>query len=678
MYEAALLDALLHEAPVAISIYDEHLRFVLQNDQLRRMSGLSDAERREGLTLSDLMPGPEGGGIRRRQRDVLKMGLPRTDEVRGATRSEPNREHVWAESLFPLRNEEREPFAVGHVILDVTERVRSRERLILAGELGSRIGTSLDVTATARELAEAVVPDLADAAAVFLREAVMAGEDVSPDSEAEVPSLKIAARYGSSSDAAGAPLSRLEAAAAARKATLERPAETRTGSNGTSDARIVVPMFAQGKLLGVLVLTRGPGKTFEEDDLLLAEEVAARAAVSVENARRYTHERRTALELQRSLLPEPAHVPSAVDVATRYLPAASSGLLGGDWAEFIPMSGARVALIVGEAAGHDLQAAVTMGRLRTAVRTLAALDFEPEELLARLNDQAARSFGPASRSCHEDVGEMAEISGNTEAHRTDQQGSTCLCAVYDPISRVCALASAGQPPPILVTPDGSADPVEMEQGLPLGESRLPFEPTELELPEGSSLVLCSKDLADPRQHGETDAATEPVLDALTRAGTSPEALCESAARFLNPQGTVLPHGVAVLVAQTHVLGPGQFVTADLSGEAAEVSDVRSFVEHQLSDWQLEDLAFTTQLVATELVTNAIRYGAPPFRMRLIKDESLICEVSDSSSTAPHLRHAEMGDEGGRGLLLVAQFSRDWGTRYSRRGKTIWAEQPLEL
>ncbi|MER7682414.1 ATP-binding protein, partial [Streptomyces sp. NPDC096934] len=78
----------------------------------------------------------------------------------------------------------------------------------------------------------------------------------------------------------------------------------------------------------------------------------------------------------------------------------------------------------------------------------------------------------------------------------------------------------------------------------------------------------------------------------------------------------------------------------------------------------------------ELVTNAIRYGEPPIRLRLIRDQSLICEVSDGSTTAPHLRYARSGDEGGRGLYLVAQFTQRWGTRYAQNGKTIWTEQDL--
>ncbi|MCG0063313.1 ATP-binding protein [Streptomyces tricolor] len=97
---------------------------------------------------------------------------------------------------------------------------------------------------------------------------------------------------------------------------------------------------------------------------------------------------------------------------------------------------------------------------------------------------------------------------------------------------------------------------------------------------------------------------------------------------------------------------------------------------QLSAWDMEDEAFATELIVSELVTNAIRYAEPPVQLRLIRDRTLSVEVSDGSSTAPYLRHARTTDEGGRGLLLVSQFAQRWGTRYEDRGKTIWVEEPV--
>ncbi len=104
--------------------------------------------------------------------------------------------------------------------------------------------------------------------------------------------------------------------------------------------------------------------------------------------------------------------------------------------------------------------------------------------------------------------------------------------------------------------------------------------------------------------------------------------------------------------------------------------IRDRVRDRLAEWGLEELSFTTELIVSELVTNAYRYAGGPVLLRLIRDGQLICEVSDTSSTSPHLRQARGTDEGGRGLFLVAQLSERWGTRYGRNRKTIWAEQPL--
>ncbi|NUS11117.1 MAG: ATP-binding protein, partial [Streptomyces sp.] len=103
---------------------------------------------------------------------------------------------------------------------------------------------------------------------------------------------------------------------------------------------------------------------------------------------------------------------------------------------------------------------------------------------------------------------------------------------------------------------------------------------------------------------------------------------------------------------------------------------RGLAARQLAAWGAAEEAPTTQLIVSELLTNAIRYGSPPLTLRLIRSDRLVCEVTDASSTSPHLRHAGGLDEGGRGLFLVAELAETWGTRYGPQGKTIWAEQPL--
>ena len=133
---------------------------------------------------------------------------------------------------------------------------------------------------------------------------------------------------------------------------------------------------------------------------------------------------------------------------------------------------------------------------------------------------------------------------------------------------------------------------------------------------------------------------------------------------------------APIAARTRVLGPGRVVSSDVPSDPAAVAGVRAGALRQLEEWGMEDVAFTAELVLSELITNAIRHATGPIRLQLIRDRGLICEVSDTSSTSPHLRYATTTDEGGRGLFLVAQFAERWGTRYTSGGKVIWAELAL--
>ncbi|MER5805650.1 ATP-binding protein [Streptomyces mirabilis] len=107
-----------------------------------------------------------------------------------------------------------------------------------------------------------------------------------------------------------------------------------------------------------------------------------------------------------------------------------------------------------------------------------------------------------------------------------------------------------------------------------------------------------------------------------------------------------------------------------------VAQARALTARQLQAWGLEEMAFSAELIVSELVTNAIRYAGAPIQLRLIRDRVLTCEVSDPSINQPYLRRARFTDEGGRGLFLVAQLTSRWGSRYRLNGKTIWTELPI--
>ncbi|MGW4755602.1 ATP-binding SpoIIE family protein phosphatase [Streptomyces chartreusis] len=566
---------------------------------------------------------------------------------------------------------------------------RLRWRSAMVNEASMCIGTTLDIARTTQELADFATEQFADLVTVDLLDTVLRGQDTAGQSPLTLRRMA----QGPDADAGGLqpPVQRQElhvcpeGSACAEALSSGRPSRQQHGRvSGVPRAHstLVVPLRARGTTLGVAEFHRyGTAAPYDDEDLLLAQEIAVRAAVAVDNARHYTHARATALTLQRSLLPQEAPRQSAVDVAYRYLPAGSESGVGGDWYDVIPLSGARVALVVGDVVGHGIRAAATMGRLRTAVRTLADIDLPPDELLTHLDDVVLRLANEASSD--PDTGPEADVGRDN--------GATCLYAVYDPVARRCTLARAGHVPPAVVVRDGTADVLELPPGPPLGRGGLPFETMEVDLPEGSLIALCTDGLIEARTPAratgedpsapvtenptphtpDIDAGLATLREVLARPAPSLEAACDSVLEALLPSRP--DDDVALLLARTRSLGADRVATWELEADPAVVAPARSDVSRKLTDWGLEELAFVAELVVSELVTNAIRYGRPPIRLRLIHDRSLLCEVSDAGSTTPHLRRARVFDEGGRGLLLVAQLAGQWGTRHARRGKTVWAE-----
>ncbi|MFI8269202.1 SpoIIE family protein phosphatase [Streptomyces rubiginosohelvolus] len=442
------------------------------------------------------------------------------------------------------------------------------------------------------------------------------------------------------------------------------------------EGTLVVPLRAGGGILGLVTFDRCAGPdasgrppapdratTFDNGEVALADELAARAAVCIDNARRYTRERTASLALQRQLLPHHLPPQSAVRTAYRYLPADDVTGVGGDWFDVIPLSGTRVGLVVGDVVGHGLQAAATMGRLRTSVRAFAQLDMPPDELLTRLDDLVGQ---PAE--------EPPDAYGGAVETYDVTTGATCLYAVYDPVSRRCVMARAGHLPPAVVDPDGAVSFPDLPAGPPLGLGGLPFESMEFELPVGSLLALFTDGLVEARDH-DISHGLDTLGRVLADRSASLEELCDRAVSELVPDGTSADD-TALLLVRTRELDAERVAHWELSAEAVSVGRARELATGQLEAWGLEELVFATQLVVSELVTNAVRYAGGPLGLRLIRDRTLVCEVADTGHTSPHLRHSAEDDEGGRGLFIVAQLVQRWGTRYTPTGKTIWTEQAL--
>ncbi|WP_208948756.1 SpoIIE family protein phosphatase/ATP-binding protein [Streptomyces subrutilus] len=659
-------DAVLHSVREGVLIIDGEGRLLLANDEAKRLLGLPDDA--EGRHVGEVP------GLDRRMADLLMSGRVATDEVLETgdrllvVNQRPTHTRGRAEGTAVTIRDSTE------MRLLTSRAETARRRLKLLYDAGVDIGTTLDVERTAEELAAVTVPRFADYVTVDLADAVLDGDEPGPGADMRrtavagirsdhplyprgrlidfLPSTPQARGYGTGEaelvpDLAEAP-----------GWQAQDPPRARAIVEYGIHSLIAAPLTARGVVLGVVNFWRSEKpEPFDEDDLSLAEELVARAAVSMDNARRYTREHALAETLQRSLLPRALPEQSAVDVAHFYLPAQSG--VGGDWFDVIPLPGSRVALVVGDVVGHGLHAAATMGRLRTAVHNFSSLDLPPDDLLARLDDLVQRID-------HDDT-------GDGEGNSTGVLGATCLYAVYDPVSQRCTMARAGHLPPLMVTPDGTARIVELPTGPPLGLGGMPFETAEVYLEEGSQLVLYTDGLVEERSRDIAEGL-ELLRTTLSRPGRDPRESCRAVLDVLLPDRP--GDDVALLVARTRTLGPDRVAQWDVPPDPSAVGVVRNAAAGKLEEWGLGELGFATELILSELVTNALRHGRAPVRVRLLHDHTLTCEVWDGSSTAPHLRYAATTDEGGRGLFLVAQLSEHWGTRYTPEGKVIWAEQVL--
>ncbi|MYS18869.1 PAS domain S-box-containing protein [Streptomyces sp. DvalAA-14] len=668
----------LDQVPFIGAIFDTEAHYVHLNDYARRLWKIP-ADRLLGRTVEEDSTEEGTGEFQESILQSLRTGEPSIYE---ATQRRGYRTQAWAIHNTPLKDAAGQVRGLYTLGIDTSREFEARARLNLLNRASATIGSTLDVRTTAMELTQIVVPELADFVTVDVLDSVLAEEE--PLRVPESPAL--VRRLAENSVLRGVPESVLKPgdteiyiASSPNARALASGEAYITKIVGDPDidqwAGLPEERYAKGKLFGfhsgMVVPLRARGSTFgvvcfyrhrrpddfTPDDMLLAEEISTRAAVCVDNAQRYARQRATALTLQHSLLPHDVPRHTAVDIASRYLPSDVRGGVGGDWFDVIPLSGARVALVVGDVVGHGIQASATMGRLRTAVRTLADIEMPPDELLTQLDGLIDRPFATAS-----------------ERQPESDAGATCLYAVYDPVTRWLAVSRAGHPPPVLVLPDGSVDVVDVPAGPPLGLGGLPFERAEVRLPEGSLLALYTDGLIASRER-DIDQGIAELQRQLAGPKASLEETCDRVLAGL--QRETPADDVALLLARTRAMDSSQTVTWELPADPEAVATAREHASQELEEWGLDEVTFTTELVVSELVTNAIRHASGPINLRLILEETtLICEVSDGSDTFPRLRRARAYDEGGRGLLLVAQLSRRWGTRSTANGKVIWADQPV--
>ncbi|MFJ4847657.1 SpoIIE family protein phosphatase [Streptomyces sp. NPDC088733] len=545
------------------------------------------------------------------------------------------------------------------------------EQLALLRETGAKVGSTLDLETTARELCAVTVPRFADFAAVLVVDQLFSDTELPKDDRAgdTIIARRVAVAHTAATPgswAAALPegeLIPLPADSTPRigeplvvpviDPAIARDIAVDLGVPGLGPllpdrSMIVVPLTARGTVLGRMCFLRHPGRRpFDAKDAATASEVAARGAVHLDNARLHRMESRAAATLQRSMMPtRPPRLPG-VRIAHRYMPGDRQAQVGGDWFDAIQLPGGRVALIVGDVMGHGLLSAAVMGQFRTSVITMAALDLPPAQLLRHLDNLA---------------------------HRLGAEHlATCVYAVYDPIHRTLTLANAGHIPPVLARHDGRSELLQIPKGAPIGVGGVPFETVEIPVPDGSWLVLCTDGLVEVRGQG-IDAGLAALCANVIEPQQTPEDVCEQILSRVHSDDR--RDDVALLVANFQGIPSQDVAEWQLSLDPSDVGRARALTRAQLAEWGLEGLGELTELLVSELVTNALRAASHEVSLRLMRVGKLLVEVSDDDHNLPQLRRADADDEEGRGLALVSNLSRRWGTSRKAVGKVVWFELPL--
>jgi serine phosphatase RsbU (regulator of sigma subunit)/anti-sigma regulatory factor (Ser/Thr protein kinase) len=583
-------------------------------------------------------------------------------------------------TVQPVRSDD--PELAAQVIMRIAPAAAERfldpavmRHIMLEGAV-RRIGGALDIDQMAPELMSILVPHFCNAGGLLLLESLV-GEDEFP---AETPDgshavRRLAVSYDDDNGAwnaafptgeilyyppdtpytrcmdTGAPVMEVvnkENADLMAAAWTRRPvAELLSGVS-----MLLLPLIARDVMLGFFVCVRRVGyRRFDAYDTEIGMEFAARAAIFMDNAQRYSRERATALTLQRAMLPTGLSAPSSVDVRHRYLPGSKLIEVGGDWYESIALPGGRVALVVGDVAGHGVRAAVTMGRLRTAIHTLAMLELPPAESLQQLN-------------------ELMQELGVREPHF-----ATCVYAVFDAVAGTCEVASAGHLPPLLVRPDGSNELLDVNPAPPLGVGTGPIQSRTLPVQDGSLLVLYTDGLVEKRTQ-DIDVGLNRLRDIFTPATVDLplEDLCK--ATLAGVYADEQRDDIAVLIARLRRIPKENVAAWTLPAELTSARRARGLIRRPLRRWGLSDLQPAAELMVSELVTNAVRYAQGKVGLRLILEGGLVLEVMDDSAALPRLRHPDEDDERGRGLQVVSQVAQRWGARRSQSGKVVWCELAL--
>ncbi|MFD4950913.1 SpoIIE family protein phosphatase [Streptomyces sp. NPDC058451] len=563
---------------------------------------------------------------------------------------------------------------------------RDGDRLRFVGAATRRIARGLDLDEIVLGLCRATVPTFSDAILVYLREPLPVGDERPagplvlrlrrtdripadrdnelgfmpapvPEQPAELSAVTNELCEVRPGSALGEVLRGVRPVftdtAAAHLALTELLGEDSELVVPDGQRTILAPLRGRRRVIGAALFLRRPERhAFQPDDLLVAAQLATHSALGIDKAVLYGREAYIADELQRTMLPETLPRPTGVRLASRYLPAAETARVGGDWYDAIPLPGSRVALVVGDVMGHSMTSAAIMGQLRTTAQTLAGLDLPPQEVLHHLDEQAQRLGS--------------------------DRMATCLYAVYDPVAHRITIANAGHPPPVLLHLGGRSEVLRVPPGAPIGVGGVDFEAVELDAPAGATLLLYTDGLVESRLR-DVWTGIEQLREKLSATAqlTGPdhppplEALCDEVLDMLGPGDR--DDDIALLAARFDGIAPSDVAYWTLDPEVAAPGQARRLARGALSRWGLEELTDSVELLISEVVTNAVRYASRPVTLRLLRTDVLRCEVGDDVPQLPRLRQARATDEGGRGLYLVNKLARRWGATRLSTGKVVWFE-----
>ncbi|MFI6938135.1 SpoIIE family protein phosphatase [Streptomyces sp. NPDC050418] len=424
--------------------------------------------------------------------------------------------------------------------------------------------------------------------------------------------------------------------------------------NVTSAAYL--PLIAQARPIGALGLLYSDKTGFTADERNLLVALGSSIAQSLQRAMFYEQEKDLAAGLQQAMLPRTIPAVDGADIAVRYRSAKLGRDIGGDWYDVIPLPGGKVGAVIGDVQGHDTHAAAVMGQLRIVLRAYAAEGHTPATVMAR-----------ASVFLHElDTDRFA----------------TCLYAQADLTTGVVQLVRAGHIDPLIRANDGTCRRAPVSGGLPLGLSaefhRLEYPVTTLEFDPGQTLLLCTDGLVEQPGHDLDDGVqslTVEVANGPADLDALADRLVEDADRRGGDDDAAL-----LLMRRRSSDAPkagGRLRQHVAPNDPAALREARHMVGAAVRAWGAGDRTDEIELVADELVTNALMHteGAAIITLRVLSgaERRLRVEVEDTSSALP--RRREAGEEGvsGRGLLLVDRLADVWGVESRGNGKAVWCE-----